>query len=81
MGRSFQVPLKGDPDALASRAEQLARQVDAEFTGDGKAGCFAAGGVEGQYEVQGENVTVTISKKPLVAPWWLVEEKVRSFFV
>jgi len=81
MGRSFQVPLKGDADALASRAEELARQAGAEFTGDGKAGRFAGGGVEGQYEVEGESITVTISKKPLVAPWSLVEEKVRSFFV
>jgi hypothetical protein len=80
MGRSFRLPLKGDPDALASQAEQVARQAGADFVGDGKAGRFAAKGVEGRYEVQGDSIMVTITKKPLVAPWSLVEEKVRSFF-
>ena len=80
MSKSFDVPLTGDPEALVAQAEKAARKAGAEFSGDTSAGRFAGSGVEGEYTVHGDTITVTINKKPLIAPWSLVEEKVRSFF-
>ena len=80
MSKSFDIPLTGDAAALVAKAEQVAREAGAEFSGDARAGRFAASGVEGEYTVQSDTITVTITKKPIIAPWSLVEEKVRSFF-
>ncbi len=80
MSKSFDIPLTGDAGALVAKAEETARQAGAEFSGDTSSGRFAASGVEGQYTVKGDTITVTITKKPMVAPWSLVEQKVRSFF-
>ena len=80
MSRSFHIPLTGDAEALVARAEKAARQHNAEFSGDISAGRFAGRGVEGQYKVQGDTVTVTITKKPLwiLGPW--VEKSIASLF-
>ena len=81
MSKSFDIPLSGDVETLVAKAEEGARQAGAEFSGDTSGGRFAGFGVEGQYTVQGDTITVTITKKPMIAPWSLVEGKVRSFFV
>ena len=80
MSRSFRIKIQEDPDVLVARAEKVARQAGAEFKGDAHSGSFAGSGVEGQYAVEEDSITVTITRKPMIAPWSLVEDKVKGFF-
>ncbi|MDJ0863832.1 MAG: hypothetical protein QNJ82_16530 [Gammaproteobacteria bacterium] len=80
MAKSFRVPLNEEPAALVERARKLAEGAGAEFSGDASSGCFSAKGVEGEYAVEGNSITVTVTRKPLAAPWSLVESKVKAFF-
>jgi hypothetical protein len=38
------------------------------------------GGFEGQYQVNGETITITITEKPFLIPCTLIESKIREFF-
>lgn len=51
-----------------------------KFNGDSVKGAFAGGGVEGEYSIEGNTVTVNITKKPFVAPKSLVEKKIKEYF-
>ena len=80
MSKSFRMPLKEEPAVLVERARKLAEDSGADFSGDASSGRFAAKGVEGEYAVEGDTITVTVTRKPIVAPWSLVETKVKEFF-
>ena len=80
MSKSFTMPLNDEPAALVERARKLAEDSGAEFSGDESSGRFAAKGVEGEYVVEADSITVTVTRKPMGAPWSLVESKVKEFF-
>ncbi len=80
MSKSFRMPLKEEPAVLVERARKLAEDSGADFSGDAASGHFGFKGVEGEYAVEGESITVTVTRKPIVAPWSLVETKVKEFF-
>ena len=65
---------------MVSEAKQVAEENDATFEGDTSSGSFSVKGVEGNYEIQGQTVEVTITDKPTLAPWSKVESKVKEFF-
>ena len=65
---------------MVSEAKQVAEENDATFEGDTSSGSFSGQGVEGNYEIQGQTVEVTITDKPTLAPWSKVESKVKEFF-
>jgi hypothetical protein len=78
--KTFSVNTQKDPDTLVSEAKRVAEENDATFEGDTSSGSFSGQGVEGNYEIQGQTVEVTITDKPTLAPWSKVESKVREFF-
>ena len=78
--KTFSVNTQKDPDTLVSEAKQVAEENDATFEGDTSSGSFSGQGVEGNYEIQGQTVEVTITDKPTLAPWSKVESMVREFF-
>ena len=78
--KTFNVETQKDFDTLISDARQVAKENDATFEGDTSAGSFSGKGVEGNYEMEGRTVEVTITDKPTVAPWSKVESKVKEFF-
>lgn len=51
-----------------------------KFNGDSSKGSFSGGGVEGDYQIAGNTVTVNITKKPFVAPKSLIEKKIKEYF-
>ncbi len=81
MSHTFSVALSEDPETLVGRARHTARQAGASFEGDAASGRFAAMGVEGGYAVQDGQVVVTVTRKPSLAPWPMVEAKLRGFFI
>ena len=78
--KTFSVNTQKDPDTLVSEAKRVAEENDATFEGDTSSGSFSGQGVEGNYEIQGQTVEVTITDKPTLASWSKVESKVREFF-
>jgi len=80
MSKQFTFPIAGDPAALFARARAAARQSDVALVGDETAGTFEGRGVEGAYRVDGDAVVVTVTKKPFIAPWGMVERTLRDFF-
>ncbi len=80
MSRSFSIKLTSTPNTLIEKAKKVAEENDATFSGDTTSGSFTGSGVEGSYEITGDTVTVTISKKPFYATWSIVESRVRVFF-
>jgi len=80
MTRTFSVALSEEPETLVERARQAALRAGATFTGDADAGSFSAMGVEGGYAIRDGQVVVTVTRKPALAPWSMVEAKLRGFF-
>ena len=78
--KTFRVETQKDPDTLVKEARQVAKENDATLEGDSSSGRFSGKGVEGNYEIEGQTVEVTITEKPTLAPWSKVESKVREFF-
>jgi hypothetical protein len=80
MSRTFSVKFTEDPSALVARVEKAAIKYGADFKGDATSGSFSGNGVKGTYSIQDRVVTVTITDKPFLIPWGLVETQVRGFF-
>ena len=78
--KSFRVETQKDPDTLVKEARQVAKENDATLEGDSSSGRFSGKGVEGNYEIEGQTVEVTITEKPTLAPWSKVESKIKEFF-
>jgi hypothetical protein len=78
--KTFNVETQKDPNTLISEARQVAKENDATFKGDTSAGSFSGKGVEGNYEIEGQTVEVTITDKPTLASWSKVESRVKEFF-
>ena len=78
--KTFSIQTQKDPDTLVKEARQVAKENDATFEGDTSSGSFSGKGVEGNYQIEGQNVEVTITDKPTLAPWSKVESKVKEFF-
>jgi len=80
MAKSFTFPLTVSPDSLLAKAKAVAQEGGVSFVGDTTGGRFEGKGVQGEYRVEGTHVTVTILSKPFLAPWSVIEAKVRAFF-
>jgi hypothetical protein len=78
--KTFSVNTQKDPDTLVSEARQVAKENDATSEGDTSSGGFSGQGVEGNYEIDGQTVEITITDKPTLAPWSKVESKIKEFF-
>jgi hypothetical protein len=80
MSRSFTLPLRESPAAVLERAHRTAHDLKATFEGDTTSGRFTGIGVEGRYRITGDTIEVTITDKPFLVPWFLVEQQVKQFF-
>ncbi len=81
MSKQFSVKIKGDAHAVITKAKVSAKKNNVLFTGDEREGQFSGMGVEGKYGIQGDDLTITIEKKPLLITWSLLESKLRDFFL
>lgn len=80
MAHSFNVTLSEEPASVLEKVKKLLTENEGQFSGDSSSGSFAGSGVKGAYHISGQIVTITITKKPLLAPMSLVESKVKEFF-
>jgi hypothetical protein len=79
--KAYAIALSQDPAAVVQRARSEASSSGVAFDGDESEGQFAGKGIHGSYKIVGEQLTITITKKPLLYPWGMIERSIRSFFV
>lgn len=80
MTRSVTGRLKEDPQLIVERLIRLADKHDVEFEGDSEKGYAKGKGFHVEYLVIGESCTLTVTKKPLLIPWSLVESQLEKLF-
>jgi hypothetical protein len=80
----FDVTVSGDLAAAVKRVQALIAGDGGTFAGDAAAGAFTGptpvGTIEGKYAVRGNVVTVTITKRPMLAPCDVIEARIRKYF-
>lgn len=80
MAKTFSFNVKSTPEELFQILKKTAENTNGiEFTGNEKAGAGKGKGFEGSYKMQKKNnsnqVDITITKKPWIIPWSLIETK------
>lgn len=80
MTKTFDISFSGEAASVFQRAKHAANEAGATLRGDEKSGTFSGKGVEGRYEVSGQTVHVTITKKPVVISDSAIESRFRQFF-
>jgi hypothetical protein len=80
MTKSFEIPINSAPEELLAKVKKAAAEHGAEFTGDTQSGRFSGSGVEGEYRIEEGKAIVTVTNKPFIAPWSMVESTLRQFF-
>lgn len=78
MAKQFEFNFRGNVDELISKASKLAKQNGIDFSGDTTKGTVCGLGVEGCYEIVGKTIKITINKKPLLAPWSMLQHKLAN---
>lgn len=80
MKRSFEVHLDGRVEQFLEKAHKARQRSEVEFSGDAHSGSFTAWGVKGSYTIREGVAHIDILEKPLLIPWYMVENMVRGFF-
>jgi hypothetical protein len=80
MARTFRVKLTKSIEETIEKAKKKAAEKGAEFIGDQKAGSYRGKNAEGTYEIDDDQVILTVTKKPPLVPWTFVETKIKKFF-
>ncbi|GHS94386.1 hypothetical protein AGMMS50276_06930 [Synergistales bacterium] len=79
MAFSFTILKPHDISTALQSAKKTARSFGVTFEGDAESGRFSGMGVEGNYEV-GEEIAVTINKKPFLVTESFIKSKASAFF-
>jgi hypothetical protein len=83
--KPFTVTVAGDVAAALDKARQQITAKGGTFGGDANAGTVSLkipilGTVRGEYAVSGQDLTITITDRPFLAPCGTIEERIRQFF-
>lgn len=81
----FTVASNGDLSATLERVEKTITGKGGSFSGDTRQGQFSGvtpiGNVKGKYTVTANNdIDITITDKPFLAPMSVIENKIRDYF-
>jgi len=79
MAKYFEVELKETPEELIERTRNTASEEGLTFDGDASTGNISGHGFEGVYRITDGRVAITINKKPMVLPWFVIESKIKTF--
>ena len=79
----YQIKFSGDPDEKVKRAKKIAAEQGVTFVGDGTKGKFSGrimgGNLIGTYTVDKNILNVTITEKPMLVSWGMVESQLVEF--
>ncbi len=80
MTHKFDVKLNRDAHDVVAKFKTVAEKNGVHMSGDHQHGKFIGMGIEGRYQIEGDVLTLTILKKPMLISWSLMEAKVREYF-
>lgn len=80
MSRSVTGDLPIAPEIIVEKLQELAVKHDVEFAGSVESGYAKGKGFHVEYVVIGTRCTLTVTKKPLLIPWGLVEAQLHKLF-
>ncbi len=80
MSRSVTGDLPMGVEVILVKLRKLAVKHDIEFNGDTEKGYARGKGFHVEYVVVGSQCTLTVTKKPLLIPWSLVESQLHKLF-
>ena len=78
--RSVTGELPEDPQVIVDKLHELADHHNIEFKGDIESGYAKGKGFNIEYVVNSTQCTLTVTKKPLLIPWCLVENQLEKLF-
>jgi hypothetical protein len=78
----FSIPFSGDAESLIKRAKQEIERSGGAFGGDTSNGTFQAktpiGSIRGTYQVTGQEIALSITKKPLLLSCSRIQKELNS---
>lgn len=78
----FNIPFSGDAESLLRRAKQEIERSGGNFIGDVSQGEFQAktpiGAIRGSYQIEGQEIALAITKKPLLLSCRKIEKELTS---
>lgn len=82
---AFRVQIDDDIKAVLNKVRSQIKSAGGKFDGDTESGTFSGdvsmmGSFRGEYEVDGDAVTITITKKPFTVPCHSIQLKIREYF-
>lgn len=80
MSRSVTGTLPESVEVLIAKLEKAAKKHDIHFEGNNTHGFAKGKGFHVKYQVDGEQCTITVSKKPFLIPWSVVEGALAKIF-
>jgi len=80
MSHIIKIPLTKPKEQFLQDAATLLPQNGFAFVPDGRGGRISGHGFEGSVRLTDTEMEIEITRKPFIAPWSLVESKIRSFF-
>jgi predicted NUDIX family NTP pyrophosphohydrolase len=79
----YQIKVKGDPEEKLRQARKIAAEQGVTFVGDGTSGKFSGkilgGRLIGTYAVTDGILLVTITEKPFLTSWSMIESQLKEF--
>ena len=83
MAHTFEIPFKGDPESIINRAKSTIEKAEGTLEGNAAQGNFQVpsmiGEVKGSYTIENSNLVVTITDKPVFAPYSMIEDALKKY--
>lgn len=80
MSRSVTGTLPESVDVLLEKLEKAAQKHDIHFEGNETHGQAKGKGFVVKYQVDGDQCTLTVTKKPFLVPWGVIEGVLEKVF-
>ncbi len=80
MTRTVTGTLPESAESVIRKLEKAALRYDVEFKGDVSKGYARGKGFHVDYIIVGERCTLTVTKKPMLVPWSVVERALAKIF-
>jgi len=80
MSRLIEIQLQEDGSLVMQRVRETAKTYGAELEGNDDCGKFCGKGIHGTYAIKGDKLAISITKKPMILPWGVIEKTVQKFF-
>lgn len=80
MSYTFNIPFDSDPKVLITKIKKEVAENEGIFDGDHEHGAISIGKIKVGYKIREKNILVTITDKPRLMPYKIIENKIRGYF-